>query len=179
MIKLLFTGVWISAVALASVYFSVQIANKKESAEDDPAMFGGLETIRSDITSIPVISGGAVKGYFLTRLSYTIDPAKAGLMTIPATDLVTDSLYSALVGDRLIDFPNMTNFDLEGFKARIRDTINERLGEKVFHDVVVEQIDYLSKADIRSNMRRGQTTIKEGAPLEDSGSPETGSAPSH
>jgi hypothetical protein len=32
MIKLLFTGVWISAVALASVYFSVQTANKKEGA---------------------------------------------------------------------------------------------------------------------------------------------------
>jgi hypothetical protein len=99
MIKLLFTGVWISAVALASVYFSVQMANKKEGHESEPAMFGGLESVRGDVTSIPVISDGSVKGYFLTRLSYTIDPAKAGLMTIPVKDLVTDALYSALVGD--------------------------------------------------------------------------------
>jgi hypothetical protein len=173
MIKLLATGVWICAVALASVYFSVQTANKKESAETDPPMFGGLETVRGEVTSIPVISGGAVKGYFLTRLSYTIDPSKAGLMTIPVPDLVTDALYTALVGEQLIDFPNMAQFDLEGFKARIRDSINERLGDKVFHDVIVEQIDYLSKEDIRSNMRRGNLTIKEGAPVgEGAGKPE-------
>ncbi|WP_299866126.1 hypothetical protein [uncultured Hoeflea sp.] len=165
MIKLLATGVWICAVALASVYFSVQTANKKEGADPDPAMFGGLETVRGEVTSIPVISGGAVKGYFLTRLSYTIDPSKAGALTIPVPDLVTDALYSALVGEQLIDFPNMTKFDLDGFKSHIRDTINERLGEQVFHDVIVEQIDFLSKEDIRSNMRRGNLNIKEGAPV--------------
>lgn len=162
MIKLLITGVWICAVALASVYFSVQTANKKDQAEPDPAMFGGLETIRGEVTSIPVISEGAVQGYFLTRLSYTIDPVKAGLMTIPVADFVTDALYSALVGEQVIDFPNMEKFDLDTFKTGIRDTLNERLGDKVFHDVIVEQIDYLSKADIRSNMRRGSFTMKKG-----------------
>jgi hypothetical protein len=36
------TGVWISAVALASVYFSVQITNKKEglNPEDRPCLAG-------------------------------------------------------------------------------------------------------------------------------------------
>jgi hypothetical protein len=183
MIKLLITGVWISAVALASVYFSVQIANKKEGDDPVPAMFGGLESVRGDVTSIPVISGGSVKGYFLTRLSYTIDPSKAELMTIPVKDLVTDALYSALVGDNLIDFPNMKRFDLEGFKTRIRDSINERLGDKVFHDVLVEQIDYLSKEDIRANMSGGNLTIKDGDPVGSEGKPakkpaEAGAAPS-
>lgn len=165
MIKLLATGVWICAVALASVYFSVQTANKNENAEPVPAMFGGLDSVRGEVTSIPVISGGAVKGYFITRLSYTIDPSKADALTVPIPDLVTDALYTALVGEQLIDFPNMTRFDLDGFKTHIRDTINERLGEKVFHDVIVEQIDFLSKEDIRSNMRRGNLNIKEGAPV--------------
>lgn len=159
MIKLLITGVWISAVALASVYFSVQMANKQEEDEPVPAMFGGLESLRGEVTSIPVISGGSVQGYFLTRLSYTIDSSKAELMTIPAADLVTDALYSALVGDNLIDFPNMKRFDLEGFKARIRDSINERLGDEVFHDVLVEQIDYLSKADIRASQFKGAPVV--------------------
>lgn len=184
MIKLLITGVWISVVALASVYFSVQMANKPEDEEPVPALFGGLETIRGDVTSIPVISGGRVTGYFLTRLSYTIDPSKAALMTIPVKDLVTDALYTSLVGDNLIDFPNMKRFDLEGFKAHIRDSINERLGDKVFHDVLVEQIDYLSKEDIRSNMGGGgNLNIKEGDPVGSEGKPaskpaEAGAAPS-
>lgn len=167
MIKLLITGVWISVVALASVYFSVQMANKHEDEEPVPAMFGGLESVRGDVTSIPVISGGTVQGYFLTRLSYTIDPSKAALMTIPVKDLVTDALYTSLVGDNLIDFPSMKRFDLEAFKAHIRDSINERLGDKVFHDVLVEQIDYLSKEDIRASQFKGEPVVnKEGSTAE-------------
>lgn len=174
MIKLLATGIWICGVALAAVYFSVQIANTKQSAEPDPAMFGGLETVRGEIVSIPVINGGAVRGYFLTRLSYTIDRSKADLMTIPVPDLVTDALYTTLVGEQLIDFPNMEKFDLEGFKVLVRDALNERLGDKVFYDVIVEQIDFLSREDIRSNMRPGSTNAKKGDPV---GEPKTAKPP--
>lgn len=179
MIKLLITGVWICAVALASVYFSVQSANKKEPVETDPAMFGGLETVRGEVTSIPVISDGAVQGYFLTRLSYTVEPVKAAALTIPLPDLVTDALYSALVGEKLIDFPHMEKFDLETFKTHIRDKLNERLGEEVFHDVIVEQIDFLSKADIRSNMRRGSFTMKKGEKVVEGEAAPAEAAPSH
>jgi len=157
MIKLLMTGVWICGVALASVYFSVQVSNKKEAVEPDPAMFGGLETVRGEVISIPVISSGAVQGYFLTRLSYTVDPERAAALTIPVPDLITDALYSALVGEPIIEFPNIERFDLETFKSHILETLNERVGETVFHDVIVEQIDFLSKEDIRSNVQQGHS----------------------
>jgi hypothetical protein len=157
MIKLLATGVWICAVALASVYFSVQLTNKEEPVQEDPAMFGGLETVRGEVTSIPVISSGAVQGYFLTRLSYTVDPAKIQKLSVPVNELITDALYTALVGEPLIDFPDMERFDLEAFKTHIRDTLNERVGEELFHDVIVEQIDFLSKEDIRSNVQQGRS----------------------
>ncbi|MEP3437004.1 MAG: hypothetical protein ABJN75_09515 [Hoeflea sp.] len=180
MIKLLITGVWICGVALASVYFSVQAANKPEQVEPDPAMFGGLETIRGEVTSIPVISDGAVQGYFLTRLSYTIEPEKAKLLTIPLPDLVTDALYTALVGEQVIDFSGTKKFDLDTFKSKVKDTLNDRLGEVVFHDVIVEQIDFLSKADIRSNMRRGNFTLNKGAPVgETDAQPAEETAPTH
>tara|TARA_R110002020_G_scaffold47500_3_gene135058 strand:+ start:21 stop:563 length:543 start_codon:yes stop_codon:yes gene_type:complete len=180
MIKLLITGVWICAVALASVYFSVQTANKKEQVEPDPAMFGGLETVRGDMVSIPVINDGAVNGYFLTKLSYTVDPEKVKALTIPMPDLVTDALYTALVGEQLIDFSGMQKFDLEAFKAKVKDTLNTRLGEEVFHDVIVEQIDYLSKADIRSNMQRGAVEMKKGEPVGETDAPAAETpAPTH
>jgi len=157
MIKTLAIGIWICAVALGSVYFSVQISNTKESAEPDPAMFGGLETIRGEVISIPVISSGAVQGYFLTRLSYTVDPLKTAKLSIPVNELITDVLYTALVGEPVIDFPNLEVFDLEAFKTHIRESLNERVGEELFHEVIVEQIDFLSKEDIRSNVQQGRS----------------------
>ena len=157
MIKTLAIGIWICAVALGSVYFSVQISNTKESVEPDPAMFGGLETIRGEVISIPVISSGAVQGYFLTRLSYTVDPLKTAKLSIPVNELITDVLYTALVGEPVIDFPDIEVFDLEAFKTHIRDSLNTRVGEELFHDVIVEQIDFLSKEDIRSNAQQGRS----------------------
>ena len=177
MIKMLVTGVWVCAVALVAVYFSVQITNKKESTEPAPAMFGGLETIRGEVTSIPVISSGAVQGYFLTRLSYTLDPLKAEKLTIPVEELITDALYTALVGEPVIDFPDIEKFDLELFKTHIRDSLNQRVGEELFHDVIVEQIDFLSKEDIRSNVQRGRSLKND--PSDDRADPQSELAPSN
>ena len=178
MIKMLVTGVWICVVALAAVYFSVQITNTKEVVEPDPDMFGGLETIRGDVISIPVISSGAVQGYFLTRLSYTVDPVKSAALTIPAPDLITDALYSALVGEPVIDFPNLESFDLETFKSHILETLNGRVGDTVFHDVIVEQIDFLSKEDIRSNVQQGHS-LKNNPSVQRPVPPPAAAAPSH
>lgn len=165
MIKLIGTGIWICLVAFGSVYFSIQMAVKKESAEPAQPMLGGYQEIKGDIISVPVLGDGAVQGYFLTRLSYTIDPAKIAVMTIPPQELITDVLYMELVGNRVIDLGNMKTFDLTKFKSGIVAALNGRLGEQVFHDVVIEQIDFLSKEDIRSNMRQSRFTMKKGEPV--------------
>jgi len=49
MIKLIGTGIWVCVVTLASVYFSVQVANKEPVIEKVPDFLGGLETVRGDI----------------------------------------------------------------------------------------------------------------------------------
>lgn len=165
MIKLVLTGAWVCVVTLASVYFSIQVATKKDEPPPPPGLLGGYETIRGEITSIPVISDGAVQGYFLTRLSFTIDKVKAPLLAIPAEQLVNDVLYSQLVGNQVIDFPSMKKFDLDKFREEIKLALNTRVGEDIFHDIIIDQIDYLSKDDIRSNLRQGQLTMKEGAPI--------------
>ncbi|PWV95263.1 hypothetical protein DFR52_11420 [Hoeflea marina] len=184
MIKLIGTGIWICVVALVSVYFSIQMANKKESTEPAAPLLGGLETIRGEIVSLPVIAHGAVEGYFLTRLSYTVDPAKSKLMTVDPTALVTDVLYTELVGNQVIDIANLKQFDLISFKENVKQALNKRLGEEVFHDVIIEQIDFLSKNDIRANMRQGQVTFKNGDPVGagttvDPAAPVAEAAPAH
>jgi hypothetical protein len=52
-------------------------------------------------------------------------------MTIPVKDLVTDALYSALVGDSLIDFPNMAavrSGRLQGAHSRLHQRAARRQG---------------------------------------------------
>ncbi len=159
MIKLVGTGIWVCIVTLASVYFSVQTANKKPETETVPAFLGGLETVRGEIISVPILRGGGVEGYFLTRLSFTADPKYLSKLTVPASQLVTDALYTELVGNTTIDFSHLDQFDIPTFKENVKVALNKRIGEEVFHDVVIEQIDFLSKADIRSNIQKGERSM--------------------
>ena len=184
MIKLIGTGVWVCVVTLASVYFSVQMSNQVESADDVPELMGKLHTVRGEITTIPVISDGAVQGYFLSRLSFTADPDLLENLSIAPNELITDVLYSQLVGNNVINFPSLENFDLDTFREGIKVALNKRVGSELFHDVIIEQIDYLAKEDIRANMRKGAGQSMTGAskPLvkgESQAADDGSSAPTH
>lgn len=158
MIKLAATALWICLVTLGSVYASMQFATpSSEEAAAPGDFFGGLDYVRGDVVSVPVISEGAVKGYFLARLVFTAEPEMLAKLSIDPQLLIRDELYSHLVGNEAVDFTSLESFDLQGFRDGVREALNTRIGEKVFHDIIIEQIDYLSKEEIRSNLQRGGT----------------------
>ena len=154
MIKLVVSGVWICAVTLASVYFSLQAANDTSDPKDDTEFFGGLDYVRSDLMSIPAIYKGEVRGYFITRLVYTAEPEVLRSLSLPPEMIITDELFSVLVGDRVIDLTRVEEFDLDAFRVVVRDRLNERLQKKVFHEVLVEQMEFLTKAEVRNRARQ-------------------------
>jgi hypothetical protein len=55
----------------------------------------------------------------------------------------------------MVNIANISTFDPDVFKQRIRDGLNKKLGDEVVGDVLIEQLDYLSKADIREQKGNG------------------------
>ena len=98
MIKLILVGVWICVLTLGSVYFSMQMAAAPRVDEEAAARAAALDLVRGSQATIPVISDGAVKGYFLTRLSYTANRELAAKQPVPMGEMITDELYTLLVG---------------------------------------------------------------------------------
>lgn len=177
MFKLVASGIWVVIVALIAVYFSVQMALAPKVDEAAAARKAAEETVRGELTSLPVIEGGAVKGYFLTRLSYVVDKVKLAAIHIPIDVMITDELYTTLVGDHLIDLAHRDNFDVAAFRTLVKDAINKRLGQEVVFDVLIEQIDYLSKDDLRASMAQKKGTIQSGEPIVKSDVAKDGAAP--
>src|SRR5690606_14972537 len=114
-----------------------------------------LELVRGESITIPVIADGAITGYFLSRVSFMVDREKFRQVKLPITELTTDALFTLLIGNRMVDLSEPGAFDLEKFRSSIRDGVNKRLGEGLVAEVLVEQLDYLSKEDIRNNASRG------------------------
>ena len=162
MIKLIVTGVWICVITLASVYFSMQMAAAPKVDEDAANKAAALELVNGNVTTIPVIADGEVKGYFLARLSYTANKELAAKQTVPVPQMITDELYSLLVGKKIIDVGNLSSFDVDLFRKTVKEGLNERFGAEVVAEVLVEQIDFITKADVHASPLKQGVTIARG-----------------
>jgi hypothetical protein len=162
MIKFIAAGIWISAVTVAATWFSQQMGQEPPADPNaEPSMLGGLDYVKTEVISVPVLSDQYIKGYFLTRLVYTIEPEKLKLLTVPLEPLLTDEVYSYLYGNPQIDFTVAKSVSLDDFRNGIKDKVNKRVGDTLVHDVIIEQIDFLSKDEIRDNaIRRRQAEMK-------------------
>jgi hypothetical protein len=162
MIKLIGTGVWILAITLASVYFSLKMASAPKvdtaAAEREAAM----EFVSGYTTTVPVIGEGGVNGYLLAKLAYKANKDLAAKQVVPVPQVITDELYTLLVGKKMIDVANAGNFDLEAFRGIVKEGLNRRFGAEVIAEVYVEQIDYLTTASVQNPEPKTGVTIAKG-----------------
>jgi hypothetical protein len=173
MIKFVIAAIWIAAATVGSVYYSFNRAQSTASGEAPPPFFGGLDYLNTEIISVPLLRNGQVYGYFLGRLVYTVDPEELQKLSIPAEALVTDQTYAYLYANPQIDFLKRSTIDLDAIRNGIRDSINERIGHKLVHDVLIQQLDFLTKEDVRDNtVRRRISAIDSAIRMEEAAPPE-------
>lgn len=157
MIKIIAIAVWVCAATLGAVFYSFQAAGESGVGEKPKPMLGGLDYVKTDVISVPLIRDSKIGGYFLAKLVYTVEPEQIKKLSIPAEALITDQVYSYLYANPQIDFTKKATIDLDAFRAAIRDTVNTRVGANLVHEVLVDQVNFLSKDEIRDNwLRRRQ-----------------------
>jgi hypothetical protein len=69
-----------------------------------------------------------------------------------------DEVYTYLYANPEIDFADYAKLDLGKLRSGIREAVNKRVGKNLVHDVLIEQIDFLTKAEIRDNTIRRRTS---------------------
>ncbi|AUX75282.1 MULTISPECIES: hypothetical protein [Sinorhizobium] len=148
MLKLVLTGVWVCAVTLGSVYFSMQYASAPVLSDAEADRRASEEYVPGEIITVPVIEDGAVQGYFLAKLSFSATREGIKKLHAPLRQIVTDELYDMLVGSRFVDVADTGSFDLPSFKVAVKDGLNKKLGGEVITEVLVEQLEYLGKDDM-------------------------------
>jgi flagellar basal body-associated protein FliL len=162
MIKLIGTGVWIFVITLAAVYFSMQMASAPKVDTEAAARAAALELVSGNVTTIPVIGEGGVSGYLMTKLSYTANKELAAKQVVPVAQVITDELYTLLVGKKMIDIESAGSFDLDAFRATVKEGLNKRFGDEVIAEVFIEQIDYITSAAVKDPAPKVGVTIAKG-----------------
>jgi len=158
MIKIVLIGVWVCIISLGGVYAAVTLSGDPGAEIAKPVTPPAY--VAGETLSIPVVSEGAVTGYFLTKVSVMVDQEKAATTHIPIAPYVTDELYTILVGNKMIDLPKAGDLDVEGLRNKIKDDLNARAGDALVTAVIFEQLDYLSKADLNGKASQKMASKK-------------------
>lgn len=151
MIKIILAGLWACLVTLAASYAAVSWNAGHAAPEQEPErLYGGLETVRTRMISVPIIRSGAIQGYVLAQFSFTADAAILKRLSLKADVVVLDEAFKAIYSEDTLDLRNMQKQDLGGLVKRIVEGSNQRFGTRIVEDAFIQEFSYVTKDGIRN-----------------------------
>lgn len=151
MLKLVAIGVWVilvtSAATFGSVYFTSSSA--RDSATGEPGL--GLEELTSEMTSIPVMRSGDVIGYLILQLSFSADRRVLAERKLDPLPFMMDAVFRVVFASTDVDFQRLRKSDLEDLTSAIAAEANARIGSRLVQHVLLQQLNFVRKEDIRTN----------------------------
>lgn len=150
MLKLVAAGIWAAGVTAGVAFFSADFfAGPVAPAED--AGHPVLEQLSTEMTSVPMIRGGTVLGYVIIQLNFSIDKAAKDKAHIDPLPYLVDAAFRAVYLNPQADFAKLRASDIDKLTEAIRTEANRRLGDGMVHQVLLAQLNFVKKEDIRTN----------------------------
>lgn len=154
MLKLVAIGMWVILVTagatFASTFFGKQ-GSASEAAREDL----GVEQITSELMSVPVIRGGDVAGYVILQLAFAADRSLLEQKKIEPLPFMKDAAFRVVFTSTDVDFRRLRPGDLDRLTRAIASEANARIGSELVRQVLLQQVNYVRKDDIRTNWISG------------------------
>lgn len=148
MIKLLATGIWASLVTLGATFGVLQW--QKGKAEQ--AIAAGdikLQEFRTKAINVPIIGSGVIQGYMVAQFVFTVDASTLSKVAVSPEVYLLDEAFKTIYAGEQVNFQNMKKQDLPVLAKRIGEGVNKRLGIAMVQDVLIDQLSYIPKKDVR------------------------------
>lgn len=150
MIRLVAVGLWVCAVTLASGYAAVSWQSGPQVQTDTAGLFGGIATVKTRLISVPVISDGAVQGYVVAQFAFAIDSSVLKRLSIKPDLVFIDEAIRTIYASNNFDFRYIAKQDLPMLTETLAENINARFGSKLVDQVLIEELNYVAKDEVRS-----------------------------
>jgi flagellar basal body-associated protein FliL len=150
-IKTLIIGLWVCGVALGSSYFFVRMQSNASAHVASAEEAAVVEFIKTDMVSVPVIRSGKVQGYFVVQLSFAVNKVETAKLAFEPTPYLVDTAYRTLYENAELDFSNIVPQDLSLLAKKIVEVSNTKLGATVVTDVLLNEVNYVPRDEVRTN----------------------------
>ncbi len=99
---------------------------------------------------MPRIKDGAVKGYAVMLLSYTVDVDALRTAAMPPDSILVDEAFRYVYNDDTIDFDHLDRFDIPKMSKALIRSVNARVKGDVLVDVGVEEFTFAPMSETRA-----------------------------
>ena len=144
--KAFIVGLWILIVALGTSYAVAFIETPTKSGDAAGAK-PSLQVEKTRVINVPMIAGGAVRGFIVAQFAYTVDAALAKSLPVSPDVFLLDEAFRTIYTDDHLDFLHLEKFDINGLTTRLVAATNKRLGADIVHDVLIQDFTFISKEE--------------------------------
>ena len=148
MIKAVFIGAAAAAAAIAAEVGTDKVLAVRE-AHSAMAPGRATEARKTHEINVPRIKDGAVKGYAVMLLSYTVDLSALRSAAMAPDSILVDEAFRYVYNDDTIDFDHLDRFDLAKMSKALARAVNARVKADVVVDVGVQEFTYAPISETR------------------------------
>jgi hypothetical protein len=142
----------VGVAAVASVIVGEMGADKVLAMRQTRSTAAATRTTEARKTheiNVPRIKDGAIKGYAVMLLSYTVDLSALKTAAIGPDSILVDEAFRYVYNDDTIDFDHLDRFDFAKMSKALVRAINARVKSDVVVDVGVQEFTYEPVNEIR------------------------------
>ena len=148
MIKAVVIGLAASAAAIAAQVGTDKVLAMRE-ARSAASTGRTTETRKTHEINVPRIKDGAVKGYAVMLLSYTVDLGALKTAAMAPDSILVDEAFRYVYDDDTIDFDHLDRFDLAKMSKALIRAVNARVKADAVVDIGVQEFTYAPISDTR------------------------------
>ena len=145
-------GVLVGVAAVAAVIAGEMGADKVLAMRQERSTTAATRTTEARKTheiNVPRIKDGAIKGYAVMLLSYTVDLNALKAAAMAPDSILVDEAFRYVYNDDTIDFDHLDRFDFAKMSKALVGAINARVKSDVVVDVGVQEFTYEPVSEIR------------------------------
>ena len=150
MIKPILTGVWVCAATMGAAYLGAVWQRPPAPAKpNDHGASSDLTPVRTRMISVPIMGDGGIRGYVVAQFAFTAPAKLMKELPVKPDMFVLDEAFQLIFSGELLDFRQFKKQDLPALGKKIAENVNKRLGVHVVEDVLVQELNYVSKDNVR------------------------------
>ena len=146
MIKAVLIGLVAAGAAIAAQVGTDKVLALRE-AHSGAAVARSTEARKTHEINVPRIKDGAIKGYAVMLLSYTVDLGALKTAAMAPDSILVDEAFRYVYDDDTIDFDHLDRFDLAKMSKAVARAVNARVKADVVVDVGVQEFTYAPIGD--------------------------------